>query len=609
MKKALLTIGICVVLAAIGVGALQYFKPEVLQKFTKLAGVAPAPEVKVEDFYLLDHKGRAQRLYRNSGSKAVVLISTANGCSTMKEAASKIKALQDKFGNQGVVFWLVDSNPEDDRTSIAKEVTQLGLDLPVLEDRAQLLATALGMEQTGDAICINPTSWTTFYHGAIDRSLADAKTKAKGAFLENALAKFLAGKNVSPNRTAAKGTPIRLALATDTGPRAISYANEVAPLLQKNCVSCHSAGNIGPFAMSNYEKVKGRADTIREVLLEQRMPPWHADPHYGTFVNGRSLTPEQAQILVRWVEQGAPRGEGADPLADKAPPAAQDWPLGKPDFIVKWPKAQEVAATGIFDYRYIPVRSPIPTNAWLRAVVVRPGNRKVVHHILVLVATAQELQSGRLRQGQGGGLNGYFCAYVPGYEAVPFPQGSGKHLPAGSMLVFQVHYTATGKAETDASEIGLYLAKEKPATELHTRSAFNVRFEIPPGAQEQETQAEYRFTKDAMLYDMSPHMHLRGSWFTYEAVYPDGKKEILLSVPHYDFKWQHLYRLAQPKRLPAGTRLVCRGAHDNSPLNPDNPDATQTVRFGDQTFNEMFIGYFNYTDAPPTRSVAKADGG
>jgi len=609
MKKALLIIGVCVVIVAIGVGALQYFKPETLKKFSKMAGVAQAPEVKVEDFYLLDHKGRAQTLYRQSGSKAVVMISTANGCPTMKEAAPKIKALQDKFGSQGVVFWLVDSNPEDDRASIAKEVVQLGLDLPVLEDRAQLLATALGLGQTSEAICVSPTNWMTFYHGAIDRDLADAKTKGSGAFLEKALTKFLAGKSVSPNRTAAKGSPIRLALATDTGTKTISYANEVAPLLQKSCVSCHSPGNIGPFAMSNYEKVKGRADTIREVLLAQRMPPWHADPHYGTFANGRGLTPEQAQTLVRWVEQGAPRGEGGDPLADNPPPAAQEWPLGKPDFVVKWPKAQQVAASGVFDYRYISVRSPITTNAWLRAVVVKPGNRKVVHHILVLVATAQELQSGKLRSGQGGGINGYFSAYVPGYDSVPFPEGSGKFLPAGSMLIFQVHYTATGKEESDASEMGLYLCKEKPATELHTRSAFNVRFEIPPGAQEQETQAEYRFTKDALLYDMSPHMHLRGSWFTFEAVYPDGKKEMLLSVPHYDFKWQHLYRLAQPKRLPAGTRLVCRGAHDNSPLNPDNPDPSQSVRFGDQTFNEMFIGYFNYTDAPASRSVAKAGGG
>jgi hypothetical protein len=607
MKKVLLLIGVFLALAAAGVVTLQHFKPGILGKFGKLAGVSQAPDVKVEDFYLLDHQGRARTLYRQSGSKAVVLIATANGCPEMKEAAPKIKALKDKFESQGFVFWLVDSNPQDDRASIAKEVAQLSLDLPVLEDRSQLVAAALGLGQTCEAICISTTNWMTFYHGAIDRELADTKTRSSG-YLENALTKFAAGKSVSPNRTVAKGTPIQLALANDAGAK-VSYSSDIAPLLQKSCVPCHSPGNIGPFAMSNYEKVKSRADTIREVLLDQRMPPWHADPHYGKFVNERGLSPEQIQLLERWIEQGAVRGEGPDPLADNPPPPAQDWPLGKPDFIVKWPKSQEIAASGVFDYRYIPVRSPIPTNAWLRAAVVKPGNRKAVHHILVLVATQQELQSGRLRQGQAGGINGYFSAYVPGYDPAPFPEGSGKYVPAGSVLIFQVHYTATGKPETDSSEMGLYLCKEKPATELHTRSAFNVRFEIPPGVAEQQTEAEYRFNKDAILYDMSPHMHLRGSWFTFEAVYPDGKKEILLSVPHYDFKWQHLYRLAQPKRLPAGTRLVCRGAHDNSPLNPDNPDPSKSVRFGDQTFNEMFIGYFNYTDAPTSGSVARAGGG
>jgi len=348
---------------------------------------------------------------------------------------------------------------------------------------------------------------------------------------------------------------------------------------------------------------------IEEVLLAQRMPPWHADPHYGSFVNERALAAEQAQTLVRWVEQGAPREPGDDPLASHAPPPARDWPLGQPDFVVKFPTAQEIPASGVLDYRYIPVTSPIRSNAWLRAAVVRPGNKKVVHHILVLVTTAQELQNHKMRNG-GGGIDGYFSAYVPGYEAVPFPEGAGKFLPAGSILMFQVHYTTSGKTETDQSEIGLYLAREKPATELKTRSAFNVKFQIPPGSPNEESEAEFKFTKDALLYDMSPHMHLRGSWFSYEAVYPDGKKEVLLSVPHYDFKWQHLYRLTQPKRLPAGTRLVCRGAHDNSPQNPDNPDPNASVRFGDQTFDEMFIGYFNYTDAPQASgSVARTGGG
>src|ERR1051326_311047 len=611
MKKAFAALGIFLVLAVAAVALLQHFKPEALGKFSKLLGAAAAPETKVADFYLLDQQGRAQTLYRQSAAKAVVLISTANGCDTMKKAAPKIKSLKDKFGAKGVLFWMLDSNPQDQRESIAKETAQLGLDLPVLEDRAQLVATALGIDQTCDVVCVSPTNWMTFYRGAIDRELADPTKKVRGPnnFLENALSKFLANKSVSPNRTVAKGTPINLAVANDSTSRPISYAAEVAPLLQKSCVPCHSPGNIGPFAMSSYEKVKSRADTIQEVLLEQRMPPWHADPHYGTFVNGRGLTPEQSQKLERWLEQGAPRGDGEDPLAAHPPPPAEDWPLGKPDFIVKFPKPQQVAASGVFDYRYIPVKSPIPTNAWLRAAVVKPGNRKVVHHILVLVASQQELASGRLRQGQGGGINGYFSAYVPGYDAVPFPEGSGKYLEAGTMLIFQVHYTADGKDETDQSEMGLYVAKEKPALALMTRSAFNVRFEIPPGEPNLETEAEYRFTKDALLYDMSPHMHLRGSWFTFEAVYPDGKKEMLLSVPHYDFKWQHLYRLPPPKRLPAGTRLVCRGAHDNSTLNPDNPDPTKTVHFGDQTFNEMFIGYFNYTDAPASGSVAKTGGG
>ena len=610
MKKTGLVVGLSIVSAVVAGGLLAYFKPDSLKGLPSLAGGSAAAEMKVEDFYLLDHQGKAHALHRQSANKAVVLISTANGCPVMKEAAPKIKALRDQFSGQGVVFWLLDSNPQDNRAAIAQEAAQLGLDLPVLEDRIQLVASSLGIAQTCEAVAINTANWMTFYRGAIDRDLADPQSKASGPknYLENALTKFFAGKPASPNFTRANGTPLHLAL--DKDPKAISYAEEVAPILQKSCVPCHSPGNIGPFAMSSYEKVKGRADTIREVLLEQRMPPWHADPHYGTFVNERGLTPEKAQTLERWIAQGAPRGEGEDPLAAKAPPAAQDWPLGQPDFVVKFPKPQEIAASGVFDYRYISVPSPIRSNAWLRAAVVKPGNRKVVHHILVLVATPQELMSQKMRNGNAGGINGYFSAYVPGYQAVAFPEGSGKLLPAGSLLVFQVHYTATGKEETDSSEMGLYLCKEKPSVELKTRSAFNVRFEIPPGAPNQETEAEYRFTKDALLYDMSPHMHLRGSWFTYEAVYPDGKKEMLLSVPHYDFKWQHLYRLAQPKRLPAGTRLVCRGAHDNSAQNPDNPNPGETVRFGDQTFHEMFIGYFNYTDAPPpSGGLAKTGGG
>src|ERR1041384_5451985 len=432
MKKLFLTGGLVVFLAGLSVGVAQLLSPPTLHRFLKADNPLDAATAKVEDFHLLDHEGRSHALYRQSGSKAVVLISTASDCPAMQQAVPKLKALQDKFGSQGVVFWLIDSSPQAGREGLAREAASLGLGLPVLEDRAQLVATALGLGQTCEAVCSGATNWMTFYRGAIDRDLADPKAKA-GGYLENALSKFLAGKTVSPNHVLAKGSPIHLAMAGDS--KKVSYPDEVAPILQKSCVPCHTSGGIGPFAMTSYDKVKSRADMIQEVLLTQRMPPWHADPHYGSFVNERSLTPEQAQTLEHWVEQGAPRGQGEDPLAATAQSSAPEWPLGQPDVIVKFPKAQEIAASGVFDYRYITVRSPLSTNAWLRAAVVKPGNRKVVHHILVLVATPQELQNRRMREGAAGGLDGYFSAYVPGYEAIPYPENSGKLLPAGSLMV------------------------------------------------------------------------------------------------------------------------------------------------------------------------------
>jgi len=469
-----------------------------------------------------------------------------------------------------------------------------------------LVASALDIKQTCDVICISTTNWNVFYRGAMDKQWADKKNSSwvPKSYTQGALTRLLAGQKLRPTHIPAKGTLLNLALATD--PQTISYVHDVAPVLQKSCVPCHSPGNIGPFAMSSYDRVRGKSSMIREVLLTQRMPPWHADPHHGTFVNKRQLTPEQAQTLVEWIDQGSPRGEGDDPLVAKAPAPAQDWPLGQPDYIVKFPKAEEIPATGVFDYRYIYARSPIPSNAWVRAAVVKAGNRKVVHHVLVLTMTQQELQQRRSsrQRNSTGGLDGYFAAYVPGYEAAFYPEGTGKHLPAGSVIAFQVHYTATGKPEKDLTEMGLYLCKEKPAVELKTRAAYNVKLKIPPGAAEHESTAEFKFAKEALLYAMSPHMHLRGSRFEYQAVYPDGRKEILLSVPNYDFKWQHLYHLTKPKRLPAGTRLICRGAHDNSALNPANPDPAKSVDFGDQTFDEMFIGYFNYSDVPPSSGLA-----
>ena len=273
-KKITLGLTVIILGAVLLVGALWVFSPETLRKanlglgskLSQAGNSSDAGPVKMEDFHLLDHEGRSHFLHRQTKSKAVVLIATANGCPVVKDAIPRIKALQDRFGKEGVLFWMIDSNPQDDRASIVEEARSLGIDLPILDDNIQLVASELGLAQTSEAVCINTADWSVIYRGAIDDQLGDpSRKKPSDTYLEDALTSFLAGKSVSPNRTKAKGTEIAFNHGKNLAKDPISYANEVAPILQKSCVPCHSPGNIGPFSMPNYEKVKGWSSTIREV--------------------------------------------------------------------------------------------------------------------------------------------------------------------------------------------------------------------------------------------------------------------------------------------------------------------------------------------------------
>ncbi|MEO6036000.1 MAG: redoxin family protein [Verrucomicrobiota bacterium] len=564
----------------------------------KSGGGETASANPVDNFRLLDHEGKSHELYRQTQAPVVVLVVAGNGCPIVRQSIETLKTLRDRFAEQKVVFWLLNPNAQDDQASVAEETKEFGIDLPVLMDKSQMVARSLKVTRTAEAIAINTKDWKIVYRGAIDDRLGygTQKVKQPKPFLANAIEKFLAGKPISPVSAPVKGCAISFASVKPLEGKTISYAKEVAPILQKNCVACHSAGNIGPFAMSSYEKVKGWSSMIREVVLEQRMPPWHADPHHGSFANDRSLTLAEIQTLLTWIEQDRPRGKGEDPLAALAPPAIPDWPLGKPDYLVSMPKEMEIAATGVFPYRYVVVDSPINEDVWLRAAVVKAGNRKVLHHCLVFLYYPKSPE--RAQPDYKGGIDGYFTSFLPGTEGLTYPEGTGKFLPKGARFVFQLHYSATGKAEKDKSEIGLYLFKTKPPMELQTRAAAKTRLDIPPGDPDYAVEGRFTFKHDSMLYEMSPHMHFRGSRVKYEAQYPDGKREVLLSVPNYDFNWQTVYRLAEPKRMPAGTKLLCSGAFDNSPQNPANPDPTKLVHFGEQTFDEMFIGYLNYAELP-----------
>jgi hypothetical protein len=322
------------------------------------------------------------------------------------------------------------------------------------------------------------------------------------------------------------------------------------------------------------------------------MPPWTADPEVGHFANDNSLTVEEKRTLVAWIDNGTPRGEGDDPLEAYTPPPARKWKLGDPDRVVSLPEPFTVPAEGVVEYQIIDVPTTETEDRWLKGLEVKPGNPKVLHHCLIFILYPEDRKHQEPRVSAG--ARGYFAGYVPGAEASFFPEGTGKFLPAGATLRFQMHYVTTGKEETDQTELAMYFHDEAPAERLVTEAAYKADFQIPPGDPDYSVFADYEFGDDVTVYGLAPHMHYRGKRMQYTAIYPDKTNEVLLSVPNYNFDWQHMYRFAEPKQLPEGTRLVATGAFDNSPQNPFNPDPTATVHFGDQTWEEMFIGYIAY---------------
>ena len=554
-----------------------------------------ATSKQVPDFAMLDTRGRYYQLRRNE-AKVAVLFFVSNGCPIARQSISRLRQLQEDFAEKGVRVWLVNSNTGDDRNSIRKEAEEFDYKfLPALLDETQGVAAMLGVQRTGTAICIETKNYSVIYQGAIDDQMVEGaqKPQASEHFLRDALTRHFAGEKIANSSTVARGCLITF----DKEP--ISYSSKVAPILAQKCFGCHSTGNIGPIKFANYEKVRGVSDMIQEVVLSRRMPPWHADRHYGAFSNDNSLTLDEARTLLRWIEQGASRGAGEDPLTSAVPPST-DWALGKPDVVVTLPEVQKVPATGVLDYRHIKVNAPFEEDVWIKGVIAKPGNTRVVHHIIVRVRAP----------GQKGDNpdDAFLIGWAPGAPEIYFPEGTGKFVKKGSVLDFEMHYTTSGKDEEDQSSIGLYLHKEKPPMQLKTHAAYSLDFEIPPAVGLHTTSAKYVFERDSYLFDMSPHMHLRGSTFKFEALYPNGKRETLLNVPRYDFKWQHTYRLKEPKRMPKGTWIICTGSFDNSSLNPDNPNPNIPVFWGDQSFNEMFIGFMGVAaipkDAKEDKSVA-----
>jgi len=429
--------------------------------------------------------------------------------------------------------------------------------------------------------------------------------------------------------------------AVSAAPPERTFTRDVAPILYKNCAGCHRPGEAAPMSLLSYQDARPWAKSIREKVVTRQMPPWHADPRHGEFANDRRLDKRDVDTIVQWVDSGAREGNPKD--LPRAPKFVEGWGIGTPDVVLPMTQEFTLEPTGPDEYRIFQIPTNFTEDRWVQLVEARPGNRKIVHHILAFVqppptssVKAPQLPAGmqpqmifkregfvmRVRDdapvyddgcaqqwggsampvlaGQEewafGGLGMFLVGFAPGTPPTAFASGTAKRIPAGSRLVLQVHYSKTsGQAEKDRSMIGLVFAKEPPARQVVSYPIMNHFFRIPAGAERHKVTACWTPQEDVHLVTLGPHMHFRGAAMTIDATYPDGKTETLVGVPNYDFGWQTIYRFKQPKAIPKGTHLLVTGYFDNSTKNKTNPDPTKAVRFGEPTYDEMMIGFAEFT--------------
>jgi hypothetical protein len=405
-----------------------------------------------------------------------------------------------------------------------------------------------------------------------------------------AINEFLADKPVSVSSTEATGCLI----GREKQPEAssdVTYSSHIVKILNDRCVLCHRQGQIGPFTLTSYDDASGWAEMMLEVVEQRRMPPWHADPAFGHFKNDARLSDEEIALLRKWVQAGAP--EGDKNAVPPTPDFAEGWMIPEPDQVIKMAdKPFAVPAEGTVSYKMFIVDPGWKEDKWITAMEPKPGNPKVVHHIVMFVYPPRGV-SKYYTKGLPVTMLDWFASFAPGLRPPVLPEHMGRYIPAGSKLVFQLHYTPCGTKEEDLSYVGIKFADPtKIRREIAVQHAGSERFKIPAHAENHEVESWYEFKRDSHLMTVSPHMHLRGKDFKYTIIYPDGKEEVILYVPQYDFGWQTTYTLTEPKLIPKGSKLHCVAHYDNSAGNLNNPDPTKVVRFGEQTWDEMMYGWF-----------------
>ncbi len=553
----------------------------------------------VDDLTLKTVDSKETKLSTTAGKNGLVIALFSTSCPISRKLAPEMVRLERDLKEQGVALLLVNAPPGQRNDEITKFTSYHGLKSKVALDVDAVLSQALTAATTTEVFLLD-ASRTLVYRGALNDQygLGYAKDKPAHHFLREAVTAMLRGEPAEIAATSAPGCALDLPAQKNITKVNVTYHHDVARIMQTNCVECHHDGGVGPFALDSYDAVIKHAGMIRKQVERGAMPPWFAAPlagaQHATWSNDRSLPERDRTDLLAWLASDRAQGDVADTPKPRQFPG--EWSIGKPDAIIAATRPVAVKAEGTMPYQHVTVTTDFPEDRWVRGYEILPTERQVVHHVIVTV-----FEKGRKVRGGGDeGSEGYWAAYVPGNTRKIYPDGFARKLPAGATVSFQIHYTPNGKAVQDTMRMGLLFAKEPPKYVIHTTSLSNPRISIPAGAANHVETAQRKLPVNINAMAWMAHMHVRGKAFKFEAIAPDGKTETLLDIPRYDFNWQLRYDYALPRFLPQGTTIKITAIYDNSSSNPANPDPSKTVRWGQQTHDEMMIGYLeHYTPLNP----------
>lgn len=545
------------------------------------------------DFALLDQNGRFHQLSRYNQSEALVLYVYSPGDAVSAAGLPLLQDLQQRYAEQGVEFFLLESTRTVSREAAAAALQQQGLDMPMLLDTAQLVARSLGVKTTAEAYLLDPSSFAIVYRGPLDSRVAvpGADPQLPVPYLESALKALLAKVEAEAGDSLPEvaGTELRYEHVERFGERQISYQDEIVPIVQRRCTVCHVEDGLAPWAMVSHRMMQGWSPMIREVLITRRMPPGQIDTQVGEWGDIHTITDDELMTLVHWIDSGARREGEADPLTTPAPPAPE-WALGEPDLVIEVPE-EAVPATGMVDFLIKRADLALTEDRWVQAVAYDVGEPSVLHSLLV--HAVDPAISDRNPPDLIDPDNADFISlYVPGRPQEVFAEDSGYLLRADRDLSFKLRYVTGGRERLDRTRIGFYFRDTPPQYQVRNVITLNEDFTIAPGVDNQvETATAPAFAQDVFVESFAPQTHTRGKSMRINAELPDGSLLPLINVANYNFNWQMNYPLRERVALPAGSRLVTETVYDNSSANPHNVDPEAQVSVGVTTYDEILHHY------------------